>query len=295
MTRAAEAPRVPPWGMALASMFSVQLGSALSVHLIATVGPAGTAWLRITAGALIFIAWSRPPLRSVRKRDLAPLLALGVMNGLATASFMAAIARIPLGTTVAIEFLGPMTVAAARSHGRKALAWPALALAGVVLLTQPWQGTMNLPGIGYAAFAGVGWGLYVLFTQSIGDRFEGVAGLSLTMPIAAVASAVVGIPQAAGHMDLNVLATALGLAVLFPVLPYALEMHALRRMTHNAFGTLMALEPAFGSILGLIVLHQQPTLFEVVGVLLVVLAGAAAQRGGLRQPPAGEPAIAPAE
>ena len=282
--------------MALASMFSVQLGSALSVHLIATVGPAGTAWLRITAGALIFVAWSRPPLRSVRKGDLAPLLALGIMNGLATAAFMAAIARIPLGTTVAIEFLGPMTVAAVRGQGKKALAWPALALVGVVALTQPWQGRMNLPGIGFAAFAGVGWGAYVLFTQSIGDRFDGVAGLSLTMPIAAVASAVVGIPEAAGHIDLNVLATAVGLAVLFPVLPYALEMHALRHMTHNAFGTLMALEPAFGTILGLIVLHQQPTLVEVAGVLLVVLAGAAAQRDGLRHPPAADQRlVAPAE
>ena len=295
MRRSAGAPRVPPWGMALASMFSVQLGSALSVHLIAAVGPAGTAWLRITAGALIFVAWSRPPLRSVRKRDVTPLLALGVMNGLATASFMAAIARIPLGTTVAIEFLGPMTVAAARGHGRKALAWPALALVGVVLLTQPWQGRMDLTGIGFAAFAGVGWGAYVVFTQSIGDRFDGVAGLSLTMPIAAVASAVVGVPQAVGHIDVNVLATALGLAVLFPVLPYALEMHALRHMTHNAFGTLMALEPAFGVFLGLIVLHQQPTVAEVAGVLLVVLAGAAAQRGGLRHPAGGEPLIAPAE
>ncbi len=288
MTKPAGAPRVPPWGMALASMFSVQLGSALSVHLIATVGPAGAAWLRITVGALVFVAWTRPPLRSVRKRDLVPLLSLGVINGLATASFMAAIARIPLGTTVAIEFLGPMTVAAARGNGRRALVWPGLALVGVALLTEPWQGSLNLPGLGFAAFAGVGWGAYVLFTQRIGDRFAGVAGLSLTMPIAAVASAVFGIPEAAGHLGLSVIATAVGLAVLFPVLPYALEMHALRHMTHNAFGTLMALEPAFGTILGLIVLHQQPSPIEVIGVLLVVFAGAAAQRGGLRRPRADE-------
>jgi inner membrane transporter RhtA len=277
--------RVPPWALAVAAMLSVQLGSALSVHLISTVGAAGTAWLRLSMGAVIFLAVARPPLRAIRRRDVPALLALGVTTGLMTVAFLAAIERIPLGTAVAVEFLGPLTVAAVRSHSTKALAWPAVALLGVVLLTEPWQGDVNAAGLACAALAGVGWGTYILLTQRIGDRFTGIAGLSLTVPIAAATAAVVGIPQASGHLTVGVLAAAAGLAVLLPVLPFALEMLALRRMTPTAFGTLMALEPAIGLVLGLLVLHQTPSVIQLLGILLVVLAGTAAQRGGRRSPP----------
>jgi inner membrane transporter RhtA len=173
-TRAARNVAVPPWGLALAAMLSVQLGSALSVHLISTVGPAGTAWLRLSMGALIFLALARPPLRSVRPHDVPALVGLGVTTGLVTIAFLAAIERIPLGTAVAVEFLGPLTVA------------------------------------------------------------------------------------------------------------------ALRKMTPTAFGTLMALEPAIGVLLGLLVLHQEPSATQIGGIMLVVLAGTAAQRGGRRRPPATE-------
>jgi len=273
---------VPPGGLALAAMASVQLGSALSVHLIATVGAAGAAWLRLTAGALMFVALARPPLRAVRRRDLPPLLALGVTTGLMSVLFSAAIARIPLGTAVAVEFLGPLTVAAARSGSRRALVWPVLALVGVVLLTRPWDGEVDPAGVGFAALSAVGWATYIVLTQQVGDRFAGLTGLSLTMPVAAVTAAVIGVPQAAGHLSVWVLASAAGLAVLVPVLPFALELLALRHLTHTAFGTLMALEPAFGVLLGLVVLHQSPSAVQVVGILLVVLAGAASQRGGHR-------------
>jgi inner membrane transporter RhtA len=280
--RDARAVSVPPWGLAVAAMLSVQLGSALSVDLIAIVGPAGTAWLRLTIGALIFWALARPPLRAVRRRDVPALLGLGVTTGLQTIAFLAAIERIPLGTTVAIEFLGPLTVAALRSRSTRALAWPALALLGVVLLTEPWHGHVDPAGIGFAGIAAIGWGTYILLTQKIGDHFTGITGLSLTVPIAAATAAVAGIPQAAGHLTLGVLAAAAGLALLLPVLPYAFEMLALRHMTHSAFGTLMALEPAIGLLLGLLVLRQHPSPTQLVGILLVVLAGAAAQRGGRR-------------
>jgi inner membrane transporter RhtA len=274
---------VPPWGLALAAMLSVQLGSALSVGLISTVGPAGTAWLRLSMGALIFLILARPPLRDVRRQDVPALLGLGVATGLVTVTFLAAIERIPLGTAVAIEFLGPLTVAALRSSSRRALLWPALALVGVVLMTEPWQGAVDLLGIGFAALAAVCWGVYILLTQRVGDRFTGIGALTLTIPVAAVTAAIVGIPQAVGHVSLDVLAVAVGLAVLLPVLPFALEMLALRHMTHAAFGTLMALEPAFGVLLGLLLLHQIPSPLQVVGILLVVFAGAAAQRGGRRR------------
>jgi len=274
---------VPPWGLAVTAILSVQLGSALSVNLIETVGPAGTAWLRLSMGAVILLAIGRPPLRSIHRADVLPLLGLGITTGVMTVGFLAAVEHIPLGTAVAIEFLGPLTVAAIRSHTRTALAWPALALAGVVLLTQPWQGDFNLTGVAWAALAAAGWGVYILLTQRIGDRFSGIGARTLTIPVAAVAAAVVGIPQAAGHLTLDILAAAAGLAILLPVLPFALEMLALRRMTPAAFGTLMALEPAVGVLLGLLILHQQPSPIQVLGIILVVLAGAAAQRGGRRQ------------
>jgi inner membrane transporter RhtA len=263
-------------------MFSVQLGSALSVGLIETVGPAGTAWLRLTMGALVFVVVARPPWREVRRPDVPALLGLGVATGLVTILFLAAIERVPLGTAVAVEFLGPLTVAAVRSHTRGALAWPALALAGVVLLTQPWRGEVDALGLLFAALAAAGWATYILLTQRIGDRYTGIGGLSLTVPIAAATAAVVGIPQAAGHLDGGVLVSALGLALLLPVVPFALEMLALRHMTPTSFGTLMALEPAFGVLLGLVVLHQTPSAWQYAGIGLVVLAGAAAQRGGRR-------------
>lgn len=287
--------RLPPWLMAVAAMFSVQLGSALSLPLIDDVGPAGTAWLRLTAGALIFIAIARPPVRQIGRREAPALLALGVTTGLMTVTFLAAIARIPLGTSVAIEFLGPLTVAAVRSHNRRALIWPATALTGVLLLTQPWRGDINLAGVGFALGSAVGWAFYILLTQHVGDRFTGTTALSITTPIAAATAAIAGVPQAAGHLTVGAVAAAVGLAILLPVLPFALEMAALRRMAPAAFGTLMALEPGIGETLGLVVLNQMPSALQVLGILLVVLAGAAAQwEGRFRSgtPLADQPGIA---
>lgn len=275
---------MPPWSLAIGSMLSVQLGSALSVHLMSRVGPGGTAWLRLTAGAVIFLLIARPSLHSLRRHDAPVLLGLGVTTGLQTVAFLAAIDRIPLGTAVAIEFLGPMTVAAVHSHSRRALIWVGAAGFGVVLVTQPWRGDISLIGVGYASLAAVGWAAYIVLTQRVGDRFSGLSGLALTVPIAACAAAVIGIPQAAGHLTLAVVGTALGLAVLLPVVPYSLELLALRRMTPTAFGTLMALEPAIGVVLGILVLHQTVSGSQVIGILLVVVAGAAAQRGGRRRP-----------
>lgn len=287
---------VPPWSLAVGAMLSVQLGSALSVPLIDTVGAAGTAWLRLTAGALVFLTLARPPVRSVRRCDVPALLALGVTSGLVTICFLAALERIPLGTAVAVEFLGPLTVAAVRSHSTRALTWPGLALLGVIGLTEPWHGTVNLAGLGFAALAAVGWAGYIVLTQRVGDRFTGITALSMTVPIAAVTAGVFGVPQAAGDLSITVVAAAASLALLLPVLPYALEMLALRRMTPTAFGTLMAVEPAMGVLLGLLVLSQQPSPVQVAAIALVVLAGASAQRGGRRTPstdPSQDPVLLP--
>lgn len=129
-TRSALNVPVPPWGLAVTAILSVQLGSALSVDLIETVGPAGTAWLRLSIGSH-HPPGDRPPAPVLRPPGrCAAALGLGITTGLVTIVFLAAIEHIPLGTAVAIEFLGPLTVAAVRSHNRKVLIWPAVALQG---------------------------------------------------------------------------------------------------------------------------------------------------------------------
>lgn len=274
--------RAPAWSLAVMAMLSVQLGAAISVDLFAEVGVAGTAWLRMTIGAIGFIAIARPKYWQWSLRELRAPMLLGVITGGMTLAFLAAIDLLPLGTAVAIEFLGPLTVAALHSKTAKALAWPGLALIGVLLLTEPWQGNANLLGICYALLAGVGWGLYIVVTQHVGDRFSGVDGLSIALPIAALTTAIVGIPQAAGHLTLQVLAVGVLAAILLPIIPWTFELYALRRLTKSAFGTLMALEPGIAIIIGVIVLHQVPQLIQLAGIVCVVLAGIAAERTGHR-------------
>ncbi|MGO1497923.1 EamA family transporter [Agrococcus casei] len=287
---------LPPWSLGVGSMLSIQLSLSLSVGIIEIVGPAGLAWLRLVISSMLFLLIARPTLRwlrSIRRGDVLPVLGLGIATAVMMVGFMGAIERIPLGTAVAIEFLGPLTVAAVRSGGGRLLVWPILALGGVVLLTEPWVGATDPLGILYAACAGTGWGAYVLLTQKVGDRFGGISGLVLTIPIAAVVVTPFGLPQAMNGLTPMVLLGIAGLAVLAPTLPFILEMLALRRMTQTAFGTLMALEPAFGVLLGLIVLHQMPSWVQAIGVCIVVVAGAGAQLKGKRMPVEGTSSALP--
>jgi inner membrane transporter RhtA len=281
--------RAPAWSLAVAAIVIVQLGVALSPRLIDMVGPAGTGWLRLTAGGLMLLAIARPKLRNYSRADLRVALLLGVITGVMMVAFLGALDRLPLGTTVAIEFLGPLTVAAFRAHRRSALVWPALALAGVIALTEPWVGETDLLGVGLALIAGAGWGAYILLTQSVGDRFSGLDGLAITIPIAAVAAAIPGIPQAWGHITLGAIALSIGLAVIAPVIPFALEVAALRRLSAATFGTLMALEPAVGTLWGAILLSQFPNVLQLGGIVLVVAAGVGAERAGRARPPTVNP------
>lgn len=279
-----QAPVVPPWTLVVASMLSVQLGSALSVPLIATFGAAGTAWLRLTTGAVIVVVLVRPSRKCLRRSDIPMLLGLGLATGGTSIGVLAALERIPLGTAIAIGFLGPLAVVTAQSRKARALVWPASAVIGVGLLTQPWQPHLDVIGLMFGALAGTGWAAYILLTQRVGDRYAGVEGLALTIPIAALSAAAFGIPQARGSFTPTALAAAVGLGILVPVLPCVLEMVALRYMTHTAFGTLTAIEPAIGILVGIVILQQPMSGFQLVGMLLVVGAGAGAQYGGRRSP-----------
>ena len=273
---------MPAWSLAIGSMLSAQLSAAVSVGLFPVIGPGGAAWLRLTFGAVVFLAWVRPQLSSWKWQELRTPVVLGVVSGLLTLAFLAAVARLPLGTAVAIEFLGPLGVAVARSHARAAFAWPLLALVGVLALTQPWTGAIDPVGVVFALLSAVGWGAYILLTQHVGDRFSGVDGLAISIPVAAATAAIVGVPQAWGHVTTAVVIQSIAIALLMPVIPFSLEMLALRRLTASAFGTLMALEPALGVLVGVLVLAQIPNALQVIGVALVVIAGVGAERDGHR-------------
>ena len=273
-------------------MLSIQTGSALSISLFPAVGPAGTAWLRLSLGAVILLLLVRPRLSLIRRDNIVGLLSLGAATGVMTSAFLSALDRIPLGTTVAIEFLGPLTVAALSGKNIRAALWPLLALVGVVLLTRPWTGAVDLIGVAFALLAATCWGLYIVFTQQVGHRFSGIQGLALATPVAAVTAAVVGVPQAWGNVSVEVLVWGVVLAILTPVFPFALEMLALKRMNKRAFGTLMAVEPGVATGIGLLLLLQVPELLDALGIAFVVAAGIATQRDATRPPLLDMPAVA---
>jgi inner membrane transporter RhtA len=268
--------------MAAASMLCVQLGLAASVGLIDTLGSAGTAWLRLAWAAVLLVLIVRPRLSSFSREALLSGALLGVATGGVTLFFMAAVARLPLGTASAIEFLGPLGVAVVRSRGL-ARAWAVVAAAGVVFLTQPWAGTADPVGVAFALAAAICWAAYILLTQKVGDTVTGIAGLAISMPVAALVATVVAGRTVIGHLTPELLLVGLGLAILLPVVPFVLELLALRRLTTAAFGTLMALEPAFALLIGFLLLHQVPDPLAVLGLTLVVTAGIGAERSGGRE------------
>jgi len=270
--------------MALASMTCVQLGLAVSIGLVDQLGVAGVAWLRLAwAGALLLVL-VRPRPSAFNRSSLLACVALGVATAATTILFMAAVERLPLGTASALEFLGPLGVAIARGRGRARL-WAAVAAAGVVLLTQPWHGTADLVGVGFALGAACGWASYILLTQKVGDELAGLQGLAISMPVAALVATAVAGPTVLADLTPEIVLTGLGLALLLPVIPFALELSALRRLTTAAFGTLMSLEPAIALVVGLLFLGQVPGWVPVAGIGLVVLAGIGAERTGARRHP----------
>jgi inner membrane transporter RhtA len=267
--------------MALGSMLCVQLGAAVSVGLFDRIGPGGAAWLRLAWAGVVLLVIVRPRPSAFSKSGFLTCLALGVVTAVMSMSFMEAIARLPLGTASALEFLGPLTVAVTHGRGGRRL-WPVLAAAGVLLLTDPWHGGADPAGIGFALAAAAGWASYILLTQRAGDEVTGIAALAVSMPVAGIAATLIEGPAVIGHLTWSVLLVGLGLALLLPVVPFTLELLALRRLNTTAFGTLMSLEPAVAVLVGVVVLHQVPRLGAVAGIALVITASVGAQRAGAR-------------
>jgi len=264
--------------LAVSAMLSVQIGSALSTHQFAALTPAGSAWLRLAIAAILLLLICRPRPRAIGWPALRGTLLLGAVTAVLTLAFIEAVARIPLGTAAAIEFLGPLGVAAVRSHRRSALAWPILALAGVIGLTEPWHGRLNLSGAGFALAAALAWACYILLTQRVGAQLDGLQGLAISLGTATVVAAPAAAWPALHGLTPGLALQGLGLAALVPLLPFSFELLALRRMSVAAFGTLMALEPAMAAVIGLLLLGQLPAGWQIAGVALVVVAGIGAQR-----------------
>jgi inner membrane transporter RhtA len=263
-------------------MLCVQLGLAASVGLFDQIGPEGAAWLRLSWAGVLLLVLIRPRPSAFTRSSLLACVALGLVIAGLTMLFMAAVARLPLGTASALEFLGPLGVAVVRGKGGSAKAWAALAAVGVLLLTEPWAGTPDLAGIGFALGAAACWAAYILLTQRVGDKVSGVRGLAVAMPVAALTATVIAGPSVFGRLTWQLLLLGLGLAVLLPVIPFMLEMLALRRLTTAAFGTLMCLEPAIAVVVGLLALGQVPGPAPVIGIAFVVAAGVGAERTGSR-------------
>jgi inner membrane transporter RhtA len=277
--------KIPAPALAVSAMLSVQTGAALSTHLFKALTPAGSAWLRLAISAIFLLLITRPRPRAVGWPALRGALLLGTVTAVLTLAFIEAVARIPLGTAAAIEFLGPLGVAAIRSHRRSALAWPALALAGVIGLTEPWHGHLNLSGVGFAVAAAFGWAGYIMLTQRVGAQLTGLQGLAMSLGTATIVAAPVAAWPALHGLTPGIALQGLGLAALVPLLPFSLELLALRRMRVAAFGTLMALE--------------LPAAWQIAGIALVVTAGVGAQRvapAATAKPPtsASKPAGSPA-
>ncbi|MDO2934419.1 EamA family transporter [Paeniglutamicibacter sulfureus] len=269
--------------MAFAAMGCVQLGLAASIGLAGSLGSEGVAWLRLAWAAVILVAIARPWRLTFSRATLGICGLLGLATAGMTLAFMKAVETIPLGTASALEFMGPLGVAIIQGRGAGRW-WALVAAAGVLGLTEPWHGAADLTGVLFA-LAGAGcWAVYVLLTQRAGDAVDGIGALAISMPVAALAATLVVGPGVIGRMDPQVLAIGFALALLLPVIPFSLELLALRRLTTAAFGTLMCLEPAIAMAVGLIFLHQVPRPAAILGIVLVIVAGIGATRTGRRDP-----------
>ncbi len=269
--------------MAVGSMSCVQLGLALSAHLLDQLGALGIVGLRLAWAGVLLLVLVRPRPRDFTGKDLLACTALGVVTAGLMMLFMLAIARIPLGTASALEFLGPLTVSVLKPGGGRRR-WAVLAAIGVVLLTRPWTGGIDPAGLGFALGAAACWGTYILLTQHVGDRVTGLSGLAVSIPVAGIVALLAAGPSVLHAVTWPLLAAMLALAALHPMLPFSLELLALRRLTASAFGTLMSLEPAIALLAGLLVLGQIPSAAAAAGILFVVIAGIGATRTGARTP-----------
>lgn len=260
----------------VAGAISQYIGAAVGVFLFETTDPAAVAWLRAGAAALVLIAWRRPWRLTWTRRGIAVAGGFGIVTVAMNVAFFEAIARIPLGTAVAIEFLGPVAVATLGSRRGRDIAAVVMVAAGVVLLAGV-QVDADLLGVGFALLAAALWAGYILLGKRVADAGAGLDSLAVGMAVAAV---VLAPPLLSGQLlsDATVFAEprtwllGLGIGVLSTAVPYALDQFVLTRISRARFALLLALLPATAALVGAVMLRQLPTPAEVAGIALVMAA-----------------------
>ena len=279
---------------AIVAMVSFQVGATFAKQLIPVIGAPGTTALRLGVSALIVVILQRP-WRSIPSRTAWPVvLAYGISLGAMNSVFYLALRTIPLGIAVALEFIGPLSVAVFASRRRLDYLWVALAAAGLSLLLPITRTSAALDpaGVVFALAAGVGWALYIVFGQKAG-RAHGASASTWGLMIAALLTIPIGVVDAGrGLVAPSVLPFGFAVAVFSSALPYTLEMIALRRLSAKTFGTLMSFEPAIAAIAGVIVLHERLTALQYLasGAIIAASVGAVA---GEQAPPSSRADFAP--
>lgn len=267
-------------------MVSLQCGATFAKSLFPAVGAAGTSALRVGFSALILIAVWRPWRRSLPAREAGWIALYGAALGLMNLLFYLALARLPLGPAVAIEFAGPLAVALIASRRRSDFLWIGLAILGLLLLL-PIATTDGLDPVGVALDLGaaLAWALYILFGQRAG-RVDGGQAVSLGMFTAALVVAPFGVAEAgASLLAPGILLSGLAVAIMSSALPYSLEMTALRRLDRKSFGVLMSLEPAVAACAGLVLLGERISAVQWLAIGLVIAASVGITVGSQRLAP----------
>jgi inner membrane transporter RhtA len=279
-------PRIPAPALVLASISSVQIGAAWATTIFKDVGASGACLLRLGSASIVMLAVTRPNLREMSRRQVLLACALGLILAAMNLTFYHAISRIPLGTAVTIEFIGPLLVALIGSRHRRDLLWAALAAGGIVALCNGIATGTDAVGLILAAVAGLLWACYILLQAQLGKAFTDSSGLAVAMTVAALVALPFGV--ASGGSKLLVPSTlAIGVAVgmLSSAIPYSLELKALRSLSTATFGVLMSLEPAAAALAGGVVIGQTITLRDAVGIGLVCAASLGASLTSSPPPP----------
>ena len=284
---------VPPPALILLGIISLQVGAGLAKHLFDRLPPNAVVLVRLLTSAIVLGFLARRALRTVLRDHSRSSLAVAACFGLALAlmnvSIYQSFSRIPLGVAVTIEFLGPLTVSIVASRRLRDALWVVLAGAGVVLLARGGGGHLDPVGIAFAVLAATGWAAYILLTAATGRRFPGSTGLAVASVVGSLAILPFGVTAAGSALlDPGLLAVAVGVGLLSSVIPYSLELEALRRMPARVFGVLMSLEPAVAALVGVVLLGEVLTGRQWFAISCVIVACAGATRSQRNPPEAPE-------